>query len=149
MAKPTRFKQLQVGDRLNTGKGELEAFGHAVISQSALLTFADTTAKDLFVIPANSQILEIYVDVLTVFNSSGTDLVDIGVSGTSDLFADALDVSTAGRKLGSSDVSQLLNYDDTGATQITVQGIYAQSVADATTGNARVTILYCAGNNLE
>ena len=149
MPAPTRFKKLQVGDQLNTGIGDLEAFGSVVVAQSALLTFNDTSAKNLFVIPANSQILNIYVDVLTVFNSDGTDLVDIGVSGTSDLFADALDVSSLGRKIGSSDVSQLLNYDDTGAAQIIVQGIYAAGGSAASTGNARVTIVYCPGNDLE
>jgi hypothetical protein len=149
MPAPTRFKRVQIGDNLNTGIGQAEAFGSAVVAQSALLAYTDTAAKNLFVIPANSQILDVYVDVLTVFNSDGTDLVDIGVSGTSDLFADALDVSSLGRKLGSSDVSQLLNYDDTGTSQITVQGIYANGGSAATTGNARVTIVYCPGNDLE
>ncbi len=149
MPAPTRFKRVQIGDNLNSGIGQKEAFGHAVVAQSNLLTFSNTTAKDLFVIPANSQILEIYIDVLTVFNSDGTDLVDIGVAGTSDLFADAIDVSTAGRKLCSSDVSQLLNYDDTGSSQITIQGVYAAGGSAATTGNARVTVLYCPGNDLE
>lgn len=149
MPAPTRFKRVQIGDNLNSGIGQAEAFGNAVVAQSALLNYTNTTAKNLFVIPANSQVLDVYVDVLTAFNSTGTDLVDIGVAGTSDLFADALDVSSAGRKLGSSDVSQLLNYDDTGTAQITVQGLYVQSVADASAGNARVTIVYCPGNDLE
>lgn len=149
MATPTRFKTLQVGDKKNSATGASEAFGTAVVSQSALVTFADTTAKDLFVIPANSQIIDFYVDVLTVFNSSGTDLLDIGVSGTAQLFADDLVVSAAARLLGSSKATKLLNYDDIGASQITVQGLYKQSVADATTGNARITVVYCPGNNLE
>lgn len=149
MPAPTRFKQLQIGDNLNTGIGQAEAFGNALVTQSALITFANTTAKNLFVIPANSQIIDFYVDVLTAFNSTGTDLLDIGVSGTAQLFADDLVVSAAGRLLGSSKSTKLLNYDDTGATQITVQGLYKQSVADASTGNARVTIVYCPGNDLE
>ena len=149
MVAPTRFKQLQIGDRADSAQGQVQAFGGAVVSQANTLAYTDAgVAKNLFVIPANSQILEIYVDVITAFNSSGTDLVDVGVSGTSDLFASALDVSSQARKLGSSSASKLTNYVNTGATQITVQATYSQSVADSTAGSARITIKYIPGNNL-
>lgn len=149
MPAPTRFKRLEIGDQLNSAQGEVEAFGGALVTQSALITNANTTAKNLFIIPANSQIIEFYVDVLTAFNSSGTDLLDIGVSGSAQLFADDLVVSAAGRVLGSSKSTKLLNYDDIGTSQITVQGLYKQSVADSNAGNARITVVYCPGNNLE
>jgi len=149
MATPTRFKRVQIGDRINSATGDLEAFGYTTLSQSVLIGFASAgAAVNVCVIPANSQIIEIYVNVITAFNSSGTDLVNIGVSGTSDLFANGIDLSLAGRVLATSDVSQLVNYDNTGATQITVQALYAQSIADASAGSARVTVVYCAGNNL-
>jgi len=149
MVAPTKFKQLQVGDKLNSGIGDLEAFGHVILSQSKLISFSDAgSAVNVCVLPAKSQILEIYVDVYTAFNSSGTDLLDIGVSGTANLFADNLDLSSAARLRGSSDVSQLANYDDIGDAQITVQALYTQSVADAAAGSARITVVYAAGNDL-
>ena len=149
MVAATRFKKLQVGDRKNSATGDLEAFGHAVLTQSKLISFNDAaSAVDVCVLPAKSQILEIYVDVYTAFNSSGTDLLDIGVLGTADLFANDLDLSSAARLLGSSDVSQLANYDDIGDSQITVQALYSQSVADAAAGSARITVVYAAGNDL-
>lgn len=146
---PTRFKSLQVGDRLNSATGDKAAFGSAAVSQSATVAFSDAgTAVNIAVIPAKSQILEIYVDVITAFNSSGTDLLDLGVSGTANLFADNLDLSAQARVLGTSDVSQITNYVNTGASQITLQATYSQSVADASAGSARVTVLYIPGNNL-
>lgn len=139
---------VKIGDKVNS-TGKLQYLGFVPVVQSALLSYTDAgTAKSICVIPANSQILEIYVDVLTAFNSSGTDLLDIGVSGTANLFADNLDLSAQARLLGTSDVSQITNYQDTGSSQITLKATYAQSVADASTGSARITVVYIPGNNL-
>lgn len=149
MTAPTRFKRLQVGDRLNTGVGQIEAFVYGVVSQSKLINYTDAgTAVTVCNLPAKSQIIEIYVDIYTAFNSSGTDLLDIGVSGTAALYADNLDLASAARVLGSSDVSQLTEYDDIGDSQVTVIATYTQSVADASAGQARITILYVPGNDL-
>lgn len=149
MTTPTKFKQLQVGDRKNAATGESQAMGYAVVSQSATVAYTNAgTAVDICVLPANSQIIEIYVDVYTAFNSSGTDLLDIGVSGEANRFADNLDLSAQARLRATSDVSQLAELDDIGTSQITVQATYAQSVADASAGSARVTVLYIPGNNL-
>lgn len=149
MAATNFSNPVKIGDRLNSAKGQLESIGFLSASQSALVGFADdAVAVDIGVIPANSQIIEIYVDVYTVFDDTGTDLLDIGVSGTADQFAADLDLSSAARLLGSSDVSQLANYDDIGTSQITLQATYTGSNSDSAAGSARVTVLYIPGNNL-
>ncbi len=140
---------VKVGDKANTALSRSEALGQVAVAQSALLSYTDaSSAIDVCTLPANSQIIDIYVDVLTAFNSSGTDLLDIGKSGDADHFANDLDLSSAARLLGSSDVSQLANYDDIGTSQVTVQATYTQSVADASAGSARITVLYIPNNNL-
>lgn len=150
MAAPTTFENnVRIGDKLNSATGELAALGYVAVAQSSLVGFADDgSAVDICVIPANSQIIEIYVDVLTAFDDTGSDLLDIGVSGTADLFAADLDLSSTGRILGSSDASQLANYDDIGTSQITVQALYTGQNSDSTAGSARVTVLYIPNNNL-
>lgn len=126
-----------------SGSGATDNQGWVVASQTNTLTFADTTSKTLFVLPATAQILEVYVDVTTLFNSSGTDTVSVGTSLSATAFVNAADVSTAGRKLGSAGgATQLTNYTTVGATPVTVLGIYAQSVADANAGAATVTVVY-------
>lgn len=150
MVTATRFKKLEVGDRKNAATGEAQAFGGAVVAQSNTIAFGDDgSAVDICVIPPKSQIIEIYVDVLTAFDGSGTDVLDIGVSGTANQFADNLDLSSAGRVLGSSDASQLANYDDIGDSQITIQATYTDANSDAAAGSARITVVYVVGNDLE
>lgn len=150
MTVPTTFNNaVRIGDKLNSGKGHVKALGFAAVSQSALIGFADDgVAKDICTIPANSQIIEIYVDVYTAFDDTGTDLLTIGKDGAADHFADALDLSSAARLLGSSDVSQLTNYQDVGATQVTIQGTFTGSNSNAAAGSARVTVVYIPANDL-
>lgn len=123
-------------------EGAGDNLGKVVLSQTNTIAYTDTTAKDLFILPANAQILDFQVDVTTAFNSSGTDLLDIGKDGAANHFADNLDVSAIGRLLASSDASQLPNYATVGTTDLTIQGIFVQSVADASTGAARITVTY-------
>ncbi|MEG9884108.1 MAG: hypothetical protein V6Z86_05740 [Hyphomicrobiales bacterium] len=115
--------------------------GWVTAMQTNTMVFGDTT-KDLFNLPANSQIIDFYVDVTTAFNAATTNTLDLGVSGTPARFADNLALGTAERVLGSSDASQLDEYASTGTTGITVQGVYAQTGAAATAGAARISVLY-------
>jgi hypothetical protein len=130
---------------VRAGVSGFDAWGWVTVEQHATLAYTDTVAKNLFLLPQPYQIIEIYTDVTTLFNSSGTDLVTIGIVGTANKFATALDVSTAGRKLASaSGTTQLTNFKNLTAVGDPVQiiGTYTQSVADATTGAANITIVY-------
>lgn len=151
MAKaPTSFENnVRIGDRTNTGKGVVEAYGFSAVAQSGVVAFGNNgVAVDICVLPANSQILEINVDVLTAFNDTGTDLLDIGKSGSAEFFAANLDLSSVARVLGSSDAAKLTNYVDTGTSQVTVQALYTGQNSDASAGSARVTVIYVPNNNL-
>lgn len=66
--------------------------------QSNTLAFGDATAKDLFKLPAGAIPIEIGVIVTTGFTDTGTDLVDIGKTGTGDFFVNDLDVAALGKK---------------------------------------------------
>lgn len=129
------------------------ATGFVMATQYNTLTFANTTAKLLFSIPKPYIITSILVDVLVAFNSSGTDLLSFGSTATPTLLGSALDVSTTGRKSVSTagaNVTQLgawLETTDDGSV-LTINGLYTQSVADATTGSARVFIEYACPKTL-
>lgn len=109
-------------------------------SISKIITFADAgTAVEVGNIPPNSIIVDIKVTIGTAFNSSGTDLVDVGTSADDDHFAAAVDVSSAGQAT----VTQLNNGAVLSSTASTpIEALYAQSVADADAGSGYVTVVY-------
>lgn len=117
--------------------------GNVVLSQKGTIAYTDDgTAVAIGTIPANSQIIEIYVDVTTPFDGTGTDLVDLGDGSTANLYADNLDVASAARVLASSDASQLAELADVGTSDVTVYATYTDSNGDAAAGAATITILY-------
>lgn len=69
---------------------------YGLLTKQATVTYADTTAAEIAVLPADSYIVDIRVDVQTAF-SGGTTNLDIGTSGTANYFADNVTVSSTGR----------------------------------------------------
>lgn len=122
---------LQVGDT-----NDRVTAGWVVASQSTVVSGADATTA-LFSIQKPYNIIEIFVDVNTAYTASAT--MDIGITGTLDKFADALDVDAVGRVLASSDASQLVNWYD--ATSGGKEDIIA-TLTGASAGSGRVTIIY-------
>ena len=96
----------------------------------------------------NSQIFQIAVDVTTAFNAGTTNTVDLGDGSTADKFADALALGSLGRVLATSDVSQITNLIDIGASDVNVVATYNQTGSAADAGAATITVLYVQNNNL-
>ena len=123
--------------------------GSVVMTQATNVVFGDDgTTTTVATLPANSQIIEIYVDVTTAFDAGTTNTLDLGDGSTADQFADALDVSSAARLLATSDVSQIPNLIDIGASDVQVVATYNQTGSAATAGAATVTVVYVQNNNL-
>jgi len=123
--------------------------GSVVMTQATNVVFGDDgTTTTIATLPANSQIIEIYVDVTTAFDAGTTNTLDLGDGSTADQFADALDVSSAARLLATSDVSQIPNLIDIGASDVQVVATYNQTGSAATAGAATVTVVYVQNNNL-
>ena len=123
--------------------------GSVVMTQATNVVFGDDgTTTTIATLPANSQIIEIYVDVTTAFDAGTTNTLDLGDGTTADQFADALDVSSAARLLATSDVSQIPNLIDIGASDVQVVATYNQTGTAATAGAATVTVVYVQNNNL-
>lgn len=120
------------GNVLNTNGGV------AVFAKTATVAYTDATAKDLFSLPAGAVPIDVLVDVTTLFNDSGTDLLEVGKTGATTHFFGSLDVSSTGRKtptrtnLGVS----------VGTSPITVQAKFTGQNANANQGAAVVTVLY-------
>lgn len=58
------------------------------------LAYTNTTAKVLGYLPPNAFVSSIKVFITTAFNDTGTDLIDIGISGTANYFANDVTASS-------------------------------------------------------
>lgn len=111
------------------------------------ITYADYgTTVNIGVIPANSVVIGGGVMITTAFNSSGTDLLDVGfVGGTTDADGYATDLTLAAVGfIALDELAATTNIMQTVDTTVTCAP--AQSVADATAGVAEVIILYIPPN---
>lgn len=118
------------------------AYGGTLAVKSNTVVYTDTT-KTLFALPVGAVIVTWIVNVSTAFNSSGTDLLDIGISGTTQKYAAALNVAATGQIVTGYVAAELGQAPLTG--EVTVIATYTESVADASAGALTVTVLYYLG----
>ena len=123
--------------------------GQVLMSQSFSFAYStEGSATDTtVVIPANSQIVSIEVNVETAFNDSGTDLLEIGSSADTDLYVNDVAISAVG-KIALGTAALCANWKDIGTSDIKVGYIYNGANNDASAGAATVTINYLQNNNL-
>lgn len=115
------------------------AYGGTLAVKSNTVVYTDTT-KTLFALPIGAVIVTWIVNIPTAFNSSGTDLLDIGISGTVQKYAAALNVAATGQ-IVTGFVPAPIETTPL-AEESTVIATYTQSVADASAGALTVTVLY-------
>jgi len=123
--------------------------GQVIMSQTFSLAFgqegADVTTS--VVIPANSQIISIDINVETAFNDTGADLLDIGIVGNSDLYVDDAVISAIGPvALGATGLCS--TWKDVGTTDVNLAFIYNGANDDASAGAATVIVTYSQNANL-
>jgi len=99
------------------------------------------------VLPANSQIVSVDVNVETAFNDSGTDILEIGSSADTDLYINDTAISAVG-SIAMGTAALCANWKDIGTSDIRVGYIYNGQNDDASAGAATVTINYLQNNNL-
>jgi len=128
-------------------QGSTANVGALVLTQKAAIVYSVATAQTICIVPAGSQILEIYIDVTTAFNDSGTDLLDIGDGTTADLFLSAVSIAPTGRIIGSSDAGGsggMIGWQNlgSGTADVTIKATYTGQNANASTGAATITVIY-------
>ena len=123
--------------------------GQVLMSQSFSFTFAtEGAATDTnVVIPANSQIVSVDVNVETAFNDTGADILEVGSSADTDLYVNDVSIAAAG-KIALGTAALCANWKDIGTSDIRIGFIYNGANDDATAGAATVTISYLQNNNL-
>ena len=123
--------------------------GQVLMSQSFSFAYGtEGAATDTnVVIPANSQIVSVDVNVETAFNDSGSDILEVGSSADTDLYVNDTDISAVG-SIAMGTAALCANWKDIGTSDIRVGYIYNGANNDASAGAATVTINYLQNNNL-
>ena len=123
--------------------------GQVLMSQSFSFTFAtEGAATDTnVVIPANSQIVSVDVNVETAFNDTGADILEIGSSADTDLYVNDTVISAVG-SIAMGAAALCANWKDIGTSDVRIGFIYNGANNDASAGAATVTINYLQNNNL-
>lgn len=129
---------LQTGTGLdNTGTNT----GTVALSQTGVVSFDATLAQNLtFAIPANAQIVDFYVDVLTAYDSATSATLSAGTAAAGTQYLSAISVKTAGRRSNGFSAAQLGNMASVGSNTSVV--VTVTSVGQPTAGSVRVTMLY-------
>ena len=123
--------------------------GQVLMSQSFSFdyTVENTATSTSVIIPANSQIVSIDVNVETAFNDTGNDILEVGSSADTDLYVNDVSIAAVGpAALGTAGLCA--NWKDIGTSDIRVGYIYNGANNDASAGAATVTINYLQNNNL-
>ena len=132
-----------------TAGTDIKNTGQVLMSQSFSFDYTvEATATDTaVVIPANSQIVSIEVNVETAFNDSGSDLLEVGSSADTDLYVNDVSIAAVG-KIALGTAALCANWKDIGTSDIVVGYIYNGANNDATAGAATATVSYLQNINL-
>ena len=132
-----------------TAGTDIKNTGQVLMSQSFSFAYGtEGSATDTtVVIPANSQIVSIEVNVEIAFNDSGSDLLEVGSSADTDLYVNDVSIAAIG-KIALGTAALCANWKDIGTTDIVVGYIYNGANNDASAGAATVTVNYLQNNNL-
>lgn len=145
MGQTTFTGPVKAGTR-KVNEGALAAnVGSTKLVQSAVIDFdTDLSQSAIITLPRNSQILNIYMDPLVLFNSATTTVGTFGSTAGGTEYAGSLNMRTANRKIPTFTVAQLAATENIGndlAVHVTLT-----SVGQPSAGSARAVVEYVQRN---
>lgn len=115
--------------------------GLAVLSQTVLVTFDTTLVQSqTFNLPEGSQLVDVFIDVLTAYNSATSATLTLGSAAGGSQYVGSVNAKTAGRAAPTLSAAQLAAMADIGNNTSVVATV--TSVGQPTAGQARVTLFY-------
>mgnify|MGYP003111890320 FL=1 len=120
--------------------------GFVVMAQSAApnITGASQLNQRMAIVPANSQIVDVILNVTTVGNDGGAATISVGTASDANAFLDAVNTKALATTHGTLDTEAT----DVGTTDLEVLADFTGANGDGTTGVATVTVMYIQNNNL-
>ena len=121
--------------------------GQVVMAQSVKVDIigASHLNQVCAVIPANSQIVDVILNVTTVNNDGGAATVSVGTVADGDAFIATANVKALATTHGTLDTEAT----NVGTTDIQVLADFTGASGDATTGAATVTVMYLQNNSVQ
>ena len=138
----------QIRNTTGTTLGEnIKNIGQVLMSQSVKVDIigASHLNQVCAVIPANSQIVDVILNVTTVNNDTGAATVSVGTVADGDAFIATANVKALATTHGTLDTEAT----NVGTTDIQVLADFTGASGDATTGAATVTVLYMQNNSIQ
>ena len=140
MSQTTWSGPLQSGDKPAGADGGPN-IGQVILSQTFLVTFDATLVQTgSIIMPASSQIVEIYSDTLVPYNSATSATLTVGTAAAGTQYVTSVNAKTGGRNTTSHTAAQCTAMANIG-TNVTLFGTVT-SVGQPTAGQVRVTIQY-------
>ena len=120
--------------------------GFVVMGQSAVIDIIGGNSDDQVcaTVPANSQIVDVILNVTQVSNDTSTAVVNVGTASDPNAFVSGANVKALATTHGTLDTEAT----NVGNTDIQVLADFTAGNSDGTTGAATVTVLYFQNNNL-
>jgi hypothetical protein len=121
--------------------------GQVVMAQSVKVDIigASHLNQVCAVVPANSQIVDVIVNVTTVNNDGGAATVSVGTVTDADAFIATLNVKALATTHGTLDTEAT----NVGTTDLRVLADFTGANGDGTTGAATVTVMYIQNNSVQ
>jgi hypothetical protein len=140
MSQTTWSGPLQSGDKPAGAPGGPN-IGQVFLSQTFVVNYDATLVQTgSIIMPANSQIVEIYADVLTAYNSATSATLTVGSAAAGTQYVTSVNAKTGGRNTTTHTAAQCAAMANIG-TNTTLYGTVT-SVGQPTAGQVRVTIQY-------
>jgi len=120
--------------------------GFVLMGQSILvdITGASELNQVCATVPANSQIIDVILNVTTANDDTGAATVSVGTADDGNAFIDGQNVKAVGTTRGTLDTEAT----DVGTTDLQVLADFTGANGDGAAGAATVTVMYLQNNNL-
>ena len=120
--------------------------GQVLMAQSVIVDIigASHLNQVCAVVPANSQIVDVILNVTTVNNDTGAATVSVGTVADGDAFLTTVNAKALATTHGTLDTEAT----NVGTTDIQVLADFTGANGDGTTGAATVTVMYLQNNSI-
>ena len=121
-------------------------FVQMIQSKSVVLSGATANTR-VGVIPANSQIVNVFLDVIVAANDTNAATVSVGTDANATAYIASSNAKATGRT-SAVNAAIVASFSDVGTSDSNVVGVFTGTDGDGTTGEAIVTVQYVQNNNV-
>jgi hypothetical protein len=139
-----------IKDTTGTTVGEnIQNTGFVLMSQSKVVALTGATANTtVAVIPANSQVVEVFADVTVVSNDTSAANVSVGNASNATAYIAVSNAKVTGRVTAVNAAIISSAFYDVGTSDSKLTAVFQAGTGDGTTGSAVVTVYYLQDRNL-